>query len=123
MENKQEQEIFFKLSMFEQQMNQLQEQMNAVEEGISELATLNLGLDEIKGSKGKEILSPIGRGIFVKTTIASEDLTVDIGSKNFVKKNIPETKKIIGEQLKKLEDVKKDLQKNLEELRINTKDL
>lgn len=106
----------FKLGMFEQQIQQIQQQVQAVEQGIVEMNSLNFGLDELVGKEGKEILAPIGRGIFVKSKLISEKLTVDVGGKNFVKKTIPETKKIIEEQIKKLEDVKKDLNDNLEKL-------
>ena len=109
-----QQELMFKLSMFEQQMQQLQQQLQAVEQGIVEMQSLSMGLDELVGSKDKEILAPIGRGIFVKTKLLSEELTVDVGGKNFVKKSVPKAKKIIDEQIKKLEDVKRELNNNLE---------
>jgi len=112
--DKSQQELMFKLSMFEQQIRQLQQQIRAVEQGIVEMNTLSLGLEELKGGKGKEIMAPIGRGIFAKTKLLSEELIVDVGGGNFVKKNITDTKKIIEEQVKKLESVKKDLEKNLE---------
>ncbi len=111
-----EQELMIKLQMFEQQMQQLQQQLQAVEESVIDLNSLSIGLDELKGSKGKEIMAPLGRGIFVKTKLLSEDLTVDVGGKNFVKKNIGDTKKIVDEQLVKLEEIKKDLNNNLEQL-------
>jgi prefoldin alpha subunit len=113
---KEQQELMFKLSVFEQQIQQVQQQLQAVEQGILEMNSLNLGLDELVGSTGKEILAPIGRGIFAKTKLLSEDLTVDVGEKKFVKKTIPETKKIIEEQIKKLEDVYKQLTKSLNDL-------
>jgi len=116
MERKKEQELMLDLGMFEQQIQQLQQQLQAVEQGIVELTSLNFGLDELKNNKGKEILSPIGRGIFTKTELVSEELIVDVGSKNFVKKSIPETKKIIEGQIKKLNEIKEDLDKNLEEI-------
>lgn len=115
-ETEKKQELFFKLSMFEQQTHQTQEQIDAVEIGINELANLGFGLDELKGSIGKEILATIGRGVFVSANVKSEDLTVDIGGKNFVKKSIPETKKIIEEQIKKLIAVKTELSENLERI-------
>ncbi len=111
-----QQELMFKLSMFEQQIKQLQQQIQAVEQGIVEMNTLNIGLDELKGATGNEIFAPIGRGIFAKTKLLSEELTVDIGGGNFVKKSIPDTKKIIEEQIKKLEDIKKELENNLEKV-------
>ena len=116
MENKEQQEIIFKLSMFEQQIQQLQQQLQAIEQGIIEMNSLNLGLDELIGSEGKEVFTPIGRGIFAKTKLLSEELTVDVGGKNFVKKTIPEAKKIIDEQIKKLEDVKEEMNGNMEKI-------
>ncbi len=111
-----QQELMFKLQMFEQQAQQIQQQLQAVEQAMVEMKSLNLGLDELKGSKGKEIMASIGRGIFVKAKLLSEELTVDVGGNNFVKKSIPDTKKLIEGQIKKLEDVKKDLDGNLEGL-------
>lgn len=116
MEQEKKQELIFRLGMFEQQIHQLQEQVEAVEKGINDLGSLNFGLDELKGNIGKEILSPLGKGIFVKTKLTSEDLTVDIGGKNFVKKSIPETKEIIEEQTKKLISIKKEINENLEKI-------
>lgn len=116
MSEQNQQELMFKLQMYEQQMNQLQQQLQAVEQGIVEMSTLNLGLDELVGKESKEILAPIGRGIFAKAKLLSEELTVDVGSKNFVKKSIPETKETIQEQIKKLEDVKADLEKTMNEM-------
>ena len=114
--DKNQEELMYKLSMYEQQINQLQQQLEAVEQAIIEMNSLVLGLNELTGSKEKEILAPIGRGIFVKTKLVSEDLTVDVGGKNFVKKSIPETKELIKSQIKKLEEIKEELNKNLEEI-------
>src|SRR5271169_2229935 len=99
------QEIVFRLGMLEQQLQQLQQQLQAVERGINELESLNLGLDDIKGSKDKEIFAQIGRGIYVKAKITSEELTVNIGENNFVNRNILDTKQLIQEQIRKLKDV------------------
>ena len=110
------QEIMFKLQMFDQQIKQLQQQLEAVGQGIAEMTTLSAGLDELVGKKGKEIFAPIGRGIFAKATLESEELNVDVGSGNLVQKSIPETKKIIEEQIKKLKDVQKELEGGLEKV-------
>lgn len=112
----QEQELLYNLSIFEQQIHQLQQQLQLIERGVLDLNSLDFGLDEIRGSAGKEILAQLGRGIFAKAKLISEDLIVDIGEKTFVKKTIPETKKLIQEQIKKLEEIKKELQDNLDEI-------
>ncbi len=111
-----EQELIYKFSMFERQINELQQQISAVDKGIIDLNSLNFGLDELVGSTGKEIFAPMGKGIFVKTKLISEELNVDIGDGNLVKKSIPETKELIGEQIGKLNQVKEELEKNLDEL-------
>lgn len=111
-----QQQLMLKLSMFEQQIQQLQQQLEAVEKGIIELNSLSIGLDDLKGKTNKEILAPIGRGIFVKAKLSSEDLLVDIGEGNFVKKEIPDAKKLIGEQVQKLEDIKIELNNAMENL-------
>ncbi len=110
------QELLFKLSMFEQQMRQLQQQLQAVEQGIVELNTLSIDLNELEKGEGKEIFAAIGRGIFTKAKILSNELTVDIGEKNFVKKSVPETQRIINKQIEKLKDAKEELNRSLEEL-------
>ena len=102
--------------MFEQQIRQFQEQINAIENGIVELEALGFGLDEIKNPEGKEIMAPVGRGIFVKSKIISNDFIVDVGGKNLVTKSVSETKEMINEQVEKLRSVKGELETGLEEI-------
>ena len=111
-----EQELMLKLSIFEQQMKQIHQQLQAVEQAVLDVNTIKIGLDELKNSKGKEILAPIGRGIFVETKLLSEKLIVDVGGRNFVTKDIESTKNIIQEQTEKLEKTREQLEKMLEEI-------
>ena len=105
------QELIFKLGMLEQRIRSLEEQLRAVESAVVDMGSLIIGLDEIK--EGKEILSPIGRGIYVNSKVVSEKLKVDIGGRNFVSKNISETKEIIKNQIGKMEEIKKVLIESL----------
>jgi prefoldin alpha subunit len=117
MENtKEQQELAIQFQMFEQQIRMIQEQLQAVEQAIIDLGSLNLELDELVGKRDNEILAPIGRGIYANAKLLSEELLVDIGNKNFVKKSIPETKKILQEQLKKLNKVKEELNGELDNI-------
>lgn len=118
MEENQERELTHKFMMFEQQIRLIQEQLQAVEQAIIELKSLNMGLDELIGKTNSEIMSPVGRGIYAKAKLISEELLVDIGNKNLVKKTIPETKKIVEEQTSKLETIKSELEEEME--KINT---
>jgi len=95
-------------------MQQLQQQLQAVEQGKAELQKLQLGLDDLKGKKEKEIMANFGRGIYVKAKLLSEDLTVNIGSGNHVTKSIDETKELLGKQIGKLDNIKEELSATLE---------
>jgi prefoldin alpha subunit len=111
-----EQELGRKFQVFEQQIRMLQEQLQSVEQTSLDLQNLDLGLDDLKSSKDKEILAQVGRGIFVKAKVLSEDLIVDIGGKNFVTKSIENTKEIINSQVEKLSEIKEDLENELEKI-------
>ena len=112
----QNQEFLFKLSMFDQQIRQMQQQIKAVDDGIVELESLNIDLDDMKNSEGKEILALIGRGIFAKAKLVSEEFLVDVGDRNFVKKSVDETKTMIKRQVEKLQEIRKELDVGLEQL-------
>ncbi|MBT4376335.1 prefoldin subunit alpha [archaeon] len=109
-------ELTQKFQMFEQQIMQLQQQLQAVEQAILEVSGINLALNELVGKTGEEIMAPVGKGIFVKAKLLSEEILMDVGSKNFVNKSIPETKKIIEEQSGKLVEMKGQLEGELDNI-------
>lgn len=107
------QEIIYKLGMMEQQMNQLQQQLQSVVRGITELESLDLGLDELNGAKDKEIFAQIGKGIYIKSKLISEELTINVGDNNFVNRTVPEVKELIKLQIKKLKEIEGNLSDNI----------
>ncbi len=106
--------MIFRLQLMEQQMQQLQQQLEAIAGGIGELESLKIGLDEIPNAEGKEILAQVGKGIYVKAKIISGELTVNVGENNFVNRSVPEAKEMIGAQVKRLKEVETELKENLE---------
>lgn len=118
-----QEELIYTFGIYEQQIRNLQEQLESVNRGISDLELLNLDLEDLKESKGKEIMAPVGRGIFIKSSIVSEELNVDIGGGNFVKKSVDETKEIINSQIKKLEKVKIELEDSLKKMNSRIEEL
>jgi len=100
--------------MFEREIRKLQEQLKIVEKEILDLNSLVFSLDGLKGKKGEEVKAPVGRGIFIEAKLTSEELIVDVGGKRFVKKTISETQELIKRQIKKLEEVKKELEDNID---------
>jgi prefoldin alpha subunit len=115
MENEEKQkELFFKFQIFEQQIQNLQQQIESVERAIVEMGNIFSGIPNL--NQNKEIFAPIGKGIFAKAKLVSEELLVDIGGGRFVKKTIPQTKELIRKQTVNLENIKKELEHSLEEI-------
>lgn len=113
---KTQQELNQKFQEYEQQIRQLQQQLQSVEQALKDMNNIDIGLQELKGREGNEILAPVGKGIYAKAKLLSEELTVDIGGKNYIKKSIPDTRRIMQEQIDKLKQVQKELNDNLEEI-------
>ena len=71
-ENVPNEDLMIKFSVFEQHISQIQQQLEVIERNIIEMSSLSIGLDEFVGAEGKEILSQIGKNIFVKTKLLSD---------------------------------------------------
>jgi len=100
--NRDMQNKIIEIRMLEEQIGQMEEQMRIVDREILEIQSLILSLDEIKGTKNKEVIVPLGKDIFVKSLIAKDnEFLVNIGSKTIVKKNAEETKKLLEEKKEK----------------------
>ena len=95
-------QYILELGMLEQEAINLQQQIQIIDQQMFELQSLQFGLQELEKSKEKEMFANLGKNIFIKTEILSKELLVDVGNKTFIKKNIPETLKIIEEQLERL---------------------
>jgi len=109
-------EVLFKLAVFEQEINKLEQQMQLIEQQVLEMQSLYSGLKELEKSKEKQMWANLGKNIFIKTEILDKNLLVDIGNRTFVKKNITETLKLIEEQLIKLIEVKNKVMGKLQEI-------
>jgi prefoldin alpha subunit len=111
-----DQELERKFRVFEQQIMQIQEQLQALEKADLDMNMIKLGLDDLKGKEGKEIRAPIGGGIYVNAKLVSEELLVNIGNKKLVKRSISETKEIIDNQRLKLKQAREQLEGELEKI-------
>ena len=109
MEKENQQEFLIKLSMFEQQARQIEGQVQQVDEQVQGLEVLSINLSELKQGKGKEILAPIGKGIFVRSELKEDKFILGIGSGVFVKKNAEQARAIVEKQVLKLKNLRTEL--------------
>jgi len=102
--------------MLEQEANQLSQQLEMIENNLREIEGIKNGLDEIEKKETKEIMANIGKKIYIPVEIKEKNLIIEVGTKKFIKKSIPETKKLISEQIIKLDSAKKEISQRLEQL-------
>ena len=117
------QEQIIQIQMFEQESQQLNQQLQLIEQNKSEMQELGLSLDEIEKKENNEILANIGKGIYLPVEIKDKKLIVEVGNKTFIKKSIPQTKEIIKEQLERLAIGKSQISERLEVLQIEIEEL
>ncbi|MFA7707802.1 MAG: prefoldin subunit alpha [Candidatus Pacearchaeota archaeon] len=111
-----EQQQIIQMQALEQEADALNQQLQMIEQNLSEIQELKVGLEEIEKKENKEILTNLGKRIYLPVEIKDKNLFVEVGKGNFVKKTIPETKELIEEQIKKLIIGKEDVVRNLDDL-------
>ena len=113
-------EYILKLAELEQEINRVQQQMQAIEQQVLEMQVLQTGLKELEKTKEKSMLANLGKGIFIKTEIKDKNLLVDVGNRTFVKKTISETLKTIEQELEKLMEGKNNLLGKMQQIQQET---
>lgn len=118
-----EHEQIIQMQVLEQEAEALNQQLQLIEQNLSEINDLGSGLEEIEKKDNKEILVNIGKKIYLPVEIKDNNLLVEVGEGNFIGKTISETRKLIEEQTEKLILGKEDIEKKLEELQQQANDL
>jgi prefoldin alpha subunit len=111
-----DQQQIMQVQMLEQESNQLNQQMQMLEQNINEMNELKDSLNELENHKEGEMLVNIGKKIYLPVETKPNKLIVEVGRGNLVEKNIPDTKKVIEEQIEKLNMGKAQVQGRLGEL-------
>ena len=111
-----EQQQIMQMQMLQQEAEDLNQQLQLIDQNLSEIETLKLSLEEIDKTENKEILANIGKKIFLPVEIKDKNLFVEIGRGNYVKKTVPETIQVIEEQTKKLIAGKQEVVERIESL-------
>lgn len=98
-----QQEYLIKLSIIQQEAEKLEQKMQIFDQQVQEMQAVKTSLEELsKGKDNQEILSGLGKGIFIKTEINDKNLFVNAGKGVVIKKNFGETISILDSQIKKL---------------------
>jgi len=117
-----DQQKIMQIQMMEQEGQQLNEQLQLIDRNITEMNELKESLVEIENGED-EILTNLGKGIYLPVKIMDKNLIVEVGRGNYVKKNIKDTGKIVDEQVLKLTEGKGQVIHRLNELQMEMQEL
>ena len=109
-------EILMQLSMLEQQSQELTQQVESANNQISEIEALKLSMEKLKSGKYKEVLSPLGRGVFIKTNVKDDKVFVNVGNKVVIKKSYDEAIKLLDAQIIRVKEIKESFVSDIEEI-------
>ncbi len=110
------QEQIIQMQMIEQEGGQLNQQLQLIEQNIQEIQELKDSLTEIEVGESKEILVNLGKKIYLPVEMKDEKLIVEVGRGNYVEKDVPATKEVIDDQMRKLIVGRAEITGRLEEL-------
>ena len=98
-----EQEKFMQLQMLDQQYSQVMQQLQFIEQELLELDEFSKSLSHLQSSDEKEILAPLGRGVYMPASRhAEKKLYVEVGAGVVVLKTPEEAAKVVESQLEQL---------------------
>jgi prefoldin alpha subunit len=111
-----DQELMMKLEFVHKQSQDMEEKLVLVDKQVEELEIFKNNLDTIEKDGQSEILATLGKGVFMKSEIKDKKLYVDVGAGFFVRKSAVEAKVVIEGQVKRLGEIKLQLQQEIERL-------
>ncbi len=107
-------ELIQRASILQRQSEETEMNLRFINQQISELEEFKEGLQFLETHKGKEMISSLGRGIFVKSSRTEDKFFVEVGAGIVVKKSAGEIREIIEGQVKKFREAKNGLMAELE---------
>jgi prefoldin alpha subunit len=100
MNQKEMEKAVMEFNLFGAKLQEMEQQLQAIEKFILELQTTSSSLEELKGTDmNQETLSPIGQGIFVKSKLQdNKEVMMEIGAKVFAKKTVDEARVLLDKK-------------------------
>lgn len=88
---------------------ELEQRLSFVDQQLIEMKQFEQSIDFIENTDEKEMLAPLGKGVFAKTMINKEQLFVDVGAGVILQKEPKAVRAILKDQTQRLEEMRKDL--------------
>lgn len=117
------QKKFMHLKMLLHQMQQFEKQIETFDGQLAELSGVKDGLEELKEVKtGTDVYVPVSGGVFMRATVKEpEKLLVNVGANTAVTKTVPDTIKLIQDQINEIGTAKIHLGEQVQLIRHHLK--
>ncbi len=109
-----EENILARAMQLRDESEEKEQQLRFVSEQIASLNEFKENLKELDKNTEREILAPLGRGVFVKSELKEKKLFVDVGAGVVLRKTPLEVGKIIDEQIGKFQEARVQIASLLE---------
>ncbi|MBT6995296.1 prefoldin subunit alpha [Candidatus Woesearchaeota archaeon] len=114
-ENQQDQQKLMAQQLMMQQVQQMEQQIAAVGQQISDLHALKDNLKELKELKNRKIQTPLGSGIFIESELKdASKVLMGVGSGVIVRKDTNSAVEVIEKQSEELNKLSKQMQNELD---------
>ncbi len=119
------QEKYLEFQMLNQKLSQMNQELNLMEQQLIELRLIEESLTNLKKVKpGTKTFSSVGPGIFVESKLNNnKEVLMNIGASVVVKKSITSAKTTISSKVEKINELMKQLQKEIESVSGNLQKL
>ena len=108
------QELAFKAAFLERRSQELNEEIDKLSSQLLEMSEFSSQLSFLEKSSQNESLASLGKGVYIKTNLENRDLFVNVGAGIIIKKSIPDTQKIIHNQIRTLNEARIQLTAQIE---------
>jgi prefoldin alpha subunit len=100
--------------MLRQQSDAIEKQIEEIEMKRNEMLIVKQSMSELKGQTGKEILVPIGSGVFLKGQLNDDkSILVEVGANVIAEKTINQADELIEQQLEEIEKLQNKMRGEL----------
>ncbi|MFC1685656.1 prefoldin subunit alpha [Nanoarchaeota archaeon] len=124
MEKDDMQSKIFEISMLENKLKQLDQQLNMIEQQIAEDQRLEENLKDLKNNEKSDAILPLGGGIFARGSLNKTDkLLVNIGAGILSEKSLDEAREGVGKRKDRLLEAKEELGKQMQKIVLTMSDL
>ncbi len=99
-------ELIYKAQAVQKEIQEMEGHANLIERELGELHQFKKDLESLEKSPHREVLSSLGKGVFMKTEMKEKELFVEVGAGVIVKKTPSQTREVIDSQIKKISEAR-----------------